>query len=258
LEKGKHVLTEPPVARSAVEMKPILDAVRETGRAFTVSYPWRYNPIAQDVKAAIREGLLGRLTSFEARMLTNQVRFRNPAHWLFSKEEAGGGILSWLACHWIDLLRFLFESEIVTVSAKVGRQYDEDITVEDTGCLLLTFANGAIGTLRSAYSLPEGYDTYIGIEGTLGCIVWNPAENRSFRLHTMHPLRASAPVQENHYTFAKAPAYGDAWGLAFVKDFLDAAISGQPYAVTAEDAWKVLQVIDAAYESSATGREIRL
>ncbi|MCC6446815.1 MAG: Gfo/Idh/MocA family oxidoreductase [Armatimonadetes bacterium] len=258
LEAGKHVFTEKPAARSAEEMRAVADAAARTGRAFTVCYPWRYNPIAVDIQSMIRQGLLGRLVSFEARMLTNQVRFRNPSHWLFSREESGGGILSWLACHWIDLLRFLFDSEVTSVCARAVKQFDEAITVEDTGCMILSFANGAVGTLRAAYSLPEGYDTYIGIEGTMGRIAWDPNENASFRIQTMDARWGAAPAREMRYTFAKAPAYADMWGLNFVRDFLHAAIGGKPYAVRAEDAFKTLQVIDAAYRASETGGEVRL
>ncbi|MFN8541470.1 MAG: Gfo/Idh/MocA family oxidoreductase [Thermomicrobiales bacterium] len=28
---------------------------------------------------------------------------RDPQHYLFSKEQSGGGFLNWLACHWLDL-----------------------------------------------------------------------------------------------------------------------------------------------------------
>ena len=43
----------------------------------------------------------------EARMVTSQVRYRDPAHWLFQRATAGSGILSWLACHYLDLLCYL-------------------------------------------------------------------------------------------------------------------------------------------------------
>ena len=47
-------------------------------------------------------------------------------------------------------------------------------------------------------------------------------------------------------------------GLDFVSAFLRSTTDGTPPPVTGEDHLKVLKVIEAAYESSATGRRIDL
>jgi predicted dehydrogenase len=52
--------------------------------------------------------------------------------------------------------------------------------------------------------------------------------------------------------------YADQWGYDFVADFVRAIHSGGRAVVTLEDAYQVLQIIDAAYESSRSGRRIEL
>ena len=47
-------------------------------------------------------------------------------------------------------------------------------------------------------------------------------------------------------------------GLEFISAFLRATTEGTPPPVTGEDHLKVLKVVEAAYESSATGRRIDL
>ena len=57
---------------------------------------------------------------------------------------------------------------------------------------------------------------------------------------------------------APRPVYADEWGYQFVAAFVQAVReNGQPL-VSAEDARRVLQIIDAAYESSRTGRRVLL
>ena len=70
--------------------------------------------------------------SVESRMVTSQVRYRDPGHWLFNKEQAGSGMLSWLACHHIDMLSYLLSERIVEVSAMVANNNPEKVAVEDT------------------------------------------------------------------------------------------------------------------------------
>ena len=82
-----------------------------------------------------RSGALGRIMAVEARMVTSQVRYRNPGHWLFRKDTAGTGILSWLGCHYLDLLCYFLDDRVVEVAALVGQQNPEQIEVEDTACL---------------------------------------------------------------------------------------------------------------------------
>ena len=56
----------------------------------------------------------------------------------------------------------------------------------------------------------------------------------------------------------KARDFADQWGYEFVADFVRAIRTGAHPPVTLDDGYRVLQIIDAAYESSRTGRRIDL
>ncbi len=105
---GRPVLADKPCARTAAEFLPVLSA-------------------------------LGGLTSVELRMATTQVGMRDPSHWLFRHEVAGGGILSWL-----DLLRYLTGEE-----------------VEDVAGLGMRLSGGAVASLYAGYLLAGGRPGYI-------------------------------------------------------------------------------------------------
>src|SRR5205814_8815217 len=118
----------------------------------------------------------------EARMVTAHPRFRDPGHWLFDPAAAGGGVLAWLGCHVLDLLRYLLQDEVVEVSALTASLCEPGLGVEDSAALSLRFGNGALGTLHAGYHLPRStpgyraaaYDTTLRIRGTEGRCAWEP------------------------------------------------------------------------------------
>lgn len=276
---GKHVLTEKPVAASSGEMAPLLDAVRGAGVHLGVYYTWRSNPIVNDLRAMIEEGVIGKLLSVEGRMVTSQVRFRDPTHWLFNKRISGGGILSWLACHWIDAIRYITRDEVAAVSAMVGTLNEQPIDVEDTAGMIMRMGSGAIATLHAGYLLPispagylsGSYDTYLSFRGLEGNITWYPTEeDRPVVVESTSKTWCSTPRRELKYVVAETEAYGGQYGQDFVGRFIASAMRGDPPASPAspvslanpasdgENALRVLRIIEAAYQSSETGRMVSL
>lgn len=265
---GKHTMTEKPVGLNASEVSRALDAVAKAGVTLSVCYQNRYNPVSQDIKRLVREGALGRVMAVELRLITSQVKFRNPQHWLFNKKLAGGGMLSWLGCHYLDLICYLLDDEITAVSALADTLSGEAIDVEDVACLSLRFGKGTLGAFQCGYMLPVSrsgytgatYDSFIGIRGTLGRIGWHPFEREATGLHieSVAPGWETAPGRVIQYDFGKSDAYGGAFGLKFVQDFVKAAQTGGAPPATGQDALRVMKVVDAAYESNRTGRRVEI
>ena len=223
----------------------------------------------QDVHAFVRQGLLGPLISVEMRIITTQVQFRNPRHWLFSEQQAGGGILAWLGCHYIDLMRYLTGDEVVSVAAEVATRSGEDIDVEDTAVVALRYASGAVGSLHAGYMLAlsgggyhnkTGYDIYVALNGRLGriCYTGTGSPEATLYLETTHPAWAGAPRRTTHYTPTESAAYGGVAGELFVRAFLRSAQGQGAAPTTGEDAWHVARIVDAAYLSSRSGRRVKL
>jgi len=216
----------------------------------------------------VAEGMFGRPLAVEVRLITSQVKFRNPQHWLFDREKAGGGILSWLACHYIDLVHYILQDEFEAVTALVDTLSGEDISVEDVAAVAFRLRRGTLGTLQAGYMLPrsragyEGatYDTYFALKGTDGGFKWEPFERVQPQVHLESVASAwvGAPERIVTYHFEPSPAYGGRAGLEFVRAFLQAAQRGEPPPVTGEDALRVLRFVEAAYESSRTGQRVQV
>lgn len=223
-------------------------------------------PTVREARQARRDGALGRVMAVEARMVTSQVRYRNPSHWLFRQATAGSGILSWLGCHYIDMLCFLLDDRIVEVTAMVGRQSPEEIEVEDTACLAMRFSSGVLGTLHAGYHLAGSrpgysggaYDSFIALRGTDGYVRLPMSEGSRYTLFSIAPGWAAGGRRERAFDLPESPAYGGRAGEEFVTSFLRATRTGEPPPCTIDDAVHVLDVVEAALESSATGRAVRL
>ena len=231
------MLAEKPIGQTAADTERVLAVAERTGRMLGVCYPNRANPAVMDARRMVADGVIGPLVSVEMRMITTQVRFRDPQHWLFRSEYAGGGILSWLGCHYIDMMRYITGDEIVSVAAETATRSGEDIDVEDVAVLSLRFRSGAVGTLHTGYMLAlsgggyhnqTGYDTYVGVNGQTGRLYWSSdGRPASLTVESVHPDWAGAPAAHVHvcaggFVFV----FGRVWGT--IRTRLHPCCPGRP------------------------------
>ncbi len=268
LEAGKHLMAEKPIGRTAADTERVIAVAQRTGAQLGVCYQNRTLPAVQLMRKLVSDGLLGPLISVEMRMITTRVAARNPKNWLFKNAQSGGGILSWLGCHYLDMMRYVTGDEIVSVSAEVATRSGEAIDVEDVATLALRFRSGAVGSFHAGYMMAlsgggyhnkAGYDTYGGFNGQLGRITWSsPSSPIKLAVESIHPAWASAPQRTFDLPLAESPAYGGVSGEQFIRDFIRSA-QGEGQAWTSgSDALQVARIIDAAYEASRSGQRVTI
>lgn len=268
LESGIHLLAEKPLARTAAETAAIVAAAQRHNVQLGICYQNRYHPLVRQARDLYQQGLLGDLMTAEVRLLTTQVQFRLATPWMFHHQFAGGGMLSWLGCHYIDLLHYITGDEIMSVSAEVATRSGEAIDVEDVAVLSLRFRSGALGSLHVGYTMAlkgarygdtASYDSYVGFNGQKGRMHWS-TNFIPVTLHaeSAHEAWASAPQRTFDYTLGQSPAYGAVWGEHFMRDFLKAAQGEGKPPTCGADALRVARIVEAAYESSRTGRRIEI
>jgi predicted dehydrogenase len=266
IEAGKSVFTEKPGARSAAEFAPVLIALQRRPVPFAVAYLNRGAPAIVEIRDLYMAGAIGRLLSVEIRMVTTQVGMRNPSSWLFQRQQAGGGILAWLACHWLDAFRFVTGEEIVRVQAEVATLSHEAIDVEDTAVLAFRTSSGAIGSLHAGYMLALGNPGYRdaghdisfilrGSDGSFQYSVGRGQDAPTLVLESRAPRWRSASRRSIHLIPTPSPGYGGLAGLDFFRQFL-AARRGDPTPAGAVDALRVLEILDAAYASAASASAV--
>lgn len=149
LEAGKNVFVEKPLALNAQELRQIISTYEEVtangqgrGPVLTVGFNRRFAPQIQQMKSLLAE--VHEPKSFIMTVNAGQI----PAdHWVHDP-VAGGGRVIGEGCHFIDLLRYLCGTRIVSVQATMfGRDSAAEIR-DDKMSITLSFADGSFGTVH--------------------------------------------------------------------------------------------------------------
>jgi predicted dehydrogenase/threonine dehydrogenase-like Zn-dependent dehydrogenase len=147
LQAGKNVFVEKPLAINHEELAEVEKAYKAAHAAgarphLMVGFNRRFSPQVQKMKALLMA--VGEPKSF---VMTVNAGLIPPEHWTQDVEVGGGRIIG-EACHFIDLMRFLAGSEIVSIQARcIGAAPGVGIT-EDKAAITLGFADGSFGTIH--------------------------------------------------------------------------------------------------------------
>jgi predicted dehydrogenase/threonine dehydrogenase-like Zn-dependent dehydrogenase len=158
LKAGKHVFVEKPLAINENELDQVQEAYTQSheagnGPQLMVGFNRRFAP--QVVKMKL---LLQSVTEPKSFIMTMNAGAISADHWTQDIAVGGGRIIG-EACHFIDLMRFLADSPIVSVDARrMGDAPGVEIA-EDKASITLGFADGSFGTIlylaNGAASFPK-------------------------------------------------------------------------------------------------------
>lgn len=160
LQAGKHVFVEKPLAID----QDGLDAVRaaydaaqtptpQSGPQVMVGFNRRFSPQVQKMKA-----LLAPVKEPKSFVMTINAGAIPANHWTQDNAVGGGRIIG-EACHFIDLMRFLAGSPIVSVQARRMGDAPGVAITEDKASITLGFEDGSFGIIlylaNGAASFPK-------------------------------------------------------------------------------------------------------
>ncbi|MBH0057935.1 bi-domain-containing oxidoreductase [Pseudoalteromonas sp. SWXJZ94C] len=170
LKAGKNVFVEKPLAIThdeLAEVKAVYDEAIKTEKApkLMVGFNRRFSPQIQKIKS-----LLAPIKEPKSFIMTMNAGCIPADHWTQNNNVGGGRIIG-EACHFIDLMRYLADSEIVSVQARrMGDTNEVDVT-EDKAAIILGFADGSFGTIHylanGAASYPKERIEVFAAGGTL-------------------------------------------------------------------------------------------
>ncbi len=255
-EAGVHVWVDKSFAVHSDQLLPVKAAIERNNLAFSCGYSWRFDPTSQLIKQTYDAGLLGRGFAVEIRFFSGNLLGRDLSHWRFDPALSGGGILNWLGCHWVDLMRFWTGAEVTDVTAIEANVSGVPIAVEDAAFVSLRFANGMLGSLSIGNLLPSGSENTFRLFGSHGSVSWGPVEERCTIVSTTREWEA-APRRVFEIPRAKLPGYGEA-GAALLRAFFGAIRGEGPSGFVIDDAIASLRVIEDAHESARMGCAVRM
>ncbi|MBO2657670.1 bi-domain-containing oxidoreductase [Shewanella algae] len=147
LNAGKNVFVEKPLAVTLEELTEVeatyySKASTPSAPKLMVGFNRRFSPQVQKMKA-----LLSSVKEPKSFIMTMNAGAIPAEHWTQDNEVGGGRIIG-EACHFIDLMRFLADSEIVSVQCRRMGDVDGVEITEDKAAIILGFADGSFGTIH--------------------------------------------------------------------------------------------------------------
>lgn len=158
LASGKNVFVEKPLALTVEEIEKIETVYNQNIQnnqyaRVMVGFNRRFSPQVQKMKT-----LLDTVKEPKSFIMTMNAGAIPADHWTQDNTVGGGRIIG-EACHFIDLMRFLAGSKIVSIQARRMGETDAVQVLEDKASITLGFEDGSFGTIfylaNGASSFPK-------------------------------------------------------------------------------------------------------
>ena len=249
LSVGSHLLIEKPLSNSQVGVVDLVKECQNNEKKMVVGYNLRFLNSLNQFKGYLDYGIVGDSLSVRCEVGQYLPNWRPDFDYRLSvsaRENRGGGVLLELS-HEIDYLMWIF-GEIEWVQAILSKQSKLEIDVEDSAHLILGFCRsgsrtGLIATLNLDFIRHDASRKCIVI-GEKGTLLWDGITNQVFLLN----------AEEREWKIL----YEDDSGLdaSYLNEWLHfkQCLEGiKDPLVSGIDGLRVLQVVDAARQSSTTG-----
>ncbi|MHC4441581.1 MAG: Gfo/Idh/MocA family protein [Planctomycetota bacterium] len=254
---GKHLFIEKPMACSVAECDAILDACQAAGVYSSIAFSQRTRICNVKAKELIDQGAIGRIVQMEEVSLL-PVGLKGLPKWQGDPENLG--TLFGHAIHNFDRIRWFSGQEIKTVYAKC-KSIDPEAKVELTSMLLMTLQDGTPVSLWSCYEMPKvtfprsQFTTrVVGEKGLIDLDAYG--ELRMATDGEWKVVETQKPIDWQGKGFLD-PVRLESYKLQ-CQDFIDAVAQKRPPGITGWDGRQAVTAALAAYESSASGKEVLL
>jgi len=268
MRAGKHVICEKPPDVTVAKVDKMIACQKETGRKLHIIFQSRFEPLYLRLKETINTGRMGRLVGVHGAVhwYRAQSYFNCPGMWKGTWAGDGGGSLSNQGVHTVDLLQWLC-GPVVEVYGRFG-VFAHEIETEDKTAAVLTFQNGALGTLTTTTAAYPGLETEVLIHGTKGSVAvrddlahWRiqGESKEAEEQEEKQMLAAYGPRTQRDATVASDPfAFATRGHLAQFEDMVGAIREDREPANPASSTRHTVQILEAVYESGRTGRPVRI
>ncbi len=251
LEAGKHVMCEKPLAMNAVEAAKVVEAGAKSGKVLMTGFNNRFRGDSQLLKKFIEDGELGEIYYAKTGWVRRRC-FHMLGGWFMQKDLSGGGPLIDLGVHVLDLALWLMGnpkpvSVMGSSYAMLGPQFFKKkgmvYDVEDLAAAFVKLENGATVVMEASWqshvAKDEAYTKLVGTEGGAD----------------LDPLRIYKDMFGSPVDIQ--PQFDQVSGHEMEIRHFISCVKGESQCIsTGEHGLHVMQVLDAIYESTRTGRSV--
>ncbi|MDB4001171.1 bi-domain-containing oxidoreductase [Oceanospirillaceae bacterium] len=223
LNEGKNVFVEKPLALTYEQLDFVKEAYAASSARLMIGFNRRFSPQIIKIKDLIQS--INEPKSF---IMTMNAGAIPEDHWAQDIEIGGGRIIG-EACHFIDLMRFLAGSQIVSVQARRMGDSDAVAITEDKAVIILGFADGSFGTIHylanGANSFPkERVEVFSG--------------GKVLQLDNFKKLKGFGFPRFNKMNLMQQ----NKGQKACAKAFLDAISKGEPSPISSDEIFEVAKI----------------
>ncbi len=260
LQAGKHVFCEKPPTMNAAEMKVLQEEASKRALIYFFGRQFRFTPAMRAAKKLIESERLGKIYHAKAIWVRSRGIPQGIGGWFTEKKRSGGGALIDIGVHALDSVWYLMGTpRPVSVSAQVYRNFAQLVRapifdVEDAAYAFIRFANDAVVHLETSWAgnlpddIPQGdifgrelnNSIIYGTKGTLRLKPLTLFEDKNGALKTVS---------------IKLKDQTDSFELQ-LRNFVEAIQGRAEPTNSAEQAFELMEMLDAIYASSHLGREV--
>ena len=141
--RGVNVLSEKPMDIDYPRAENAVKTAKEKGVLYGVIFQCRYNNAAQLVKRAVSSGKLGKIISARSTLTwTRSDDYYSESDWKGTWDKEGGGVIIDQAIHSMDLVNWIVDSEVESISVGMENRGHKKVFVEDSAEGLIKYKNG--------------------------------------------------------------------------------------------------------------------
>lgn len=250
-EAGRHLVVEKPVALTLDDLRRLDRAIADHGVRSVVSFVLRWNPLFENIRVILAQGLVGELFHAEVDYLHGLRKASQPDPWM-KKRASGGSALLVGGCHAVDALRWFVGREAVEVFCYSNRSPANrfGFEYEPNSIAVIRFDNGVTGKVATSLEHVAPYTFPIVLMGDAGTIRDNrlftatwPGQNGWAAIPSILPDSAAV----THHPFDKE--------ISHLIDCIEAGVESH---CSVADAVKTHELCLAADLSAREGRPVRL
>jgi predicted dehydrogenase len=282
IARGKHVVSDKPLAMTTAEAKTLLDQASRAGIVHAVTFNYRGNPLVQQARQTVAAGGIGAIHFLHGHYLQDWLLHETDYSWRVEPEKGGSAsALGDIGSHWCDLTEHVTGLRITQVLGEMKTvirrrqaahvpQGFVDVAVEDLATVLVRFDNGGAGNL-SVGQVCAGHknDLMFEVCGSSGSLRWS--QERQNELWFGHRDRANEVLHKDPALmdagagrYARLPGgHQEGWPDAFanvMRDIYEFIAAGRkpgeprpPAFATFEDGYRAARIVEAISASARAG-----
>lgn len=246
---GKAVLCEKPIDLDMAKSLAAVEEVERLNGRVMLAFNRRFESTFAEMRAAIEAGDIGDVRQV---IITSRDPGLAPEDYI----QHSGGIFRDMTIHDLDIGRWLLGEEPVEINAIGSRLIDpammEKYDDYDTAMVQMQTASGKQCHINNCRNAVYGYDQRIEVFGSTGMLQMDNLRPTTIRRWSADVTDAREPLL-NFFLERYQQAY-----KSELDAYIDALVNKKPLPTTVQDGLKALKLADAALESVATGRTVKL